>query len=876
MRYLGLCIATFLLCCYQLNGQKADEDRSFATYKKAVEERFTNTPVKGQHKRARRALHHWESHLDENGRLFNYVQANMAALEQLYIDTFPALIQGDWQQIGPVNSAGSDFNEEGLGRVNHIAFASATTWYAGTAGGGLWRTDLAGLYPGAGPFPWYPLTDSLPSLAISGIAVRPDNVDDVYILTGDGESRTYVTRGTQPGIGILHSTDGGMSWDTTAMQYPDTVLHAGYKLVMYPGSPDTMYAACSDGLWRTTDGWTTLSQPTVLAQPVTAFCYDIEFKPGDPQTVYAATRGALLRSLDGGVSFLDITPNLVQTNITPISSMRRMAIAVSPDDAEILYVIIARADGGLMSFQLSSDGGNTFIETTNNSFNILAGNDPTTQSGGQGNYDLSLWADPGNSGTILVGGVNIWKNVGFGALPTWFEVMHWTNEPPQHTHADIHAIETNPFSDDIVVGSDGGLYVSADGGITWSNRGRGLGITQFYHMDVYSEFLGLPFLLGGAQDNGTSVGVGFDDPTFSMIGGGDGFRCYRGNVDGEAIRYRSTQNGKLYKQTFISGFGIWDESHITPDSELDGSDNGQGGWDTPFTPNPNNFNDLLAGYDDLYFSNDCGDDWVLMDYPSNVNLDGSELISEIAWSKSNSNVVYFFVNDMTQKLLIKCEALYVGVITGTLENAVCSIARLDTNSMMPSVNPSSPTGSRSNSLSDIAIDRTDDRKVWISFPGYSDSMKVFVNQDMANDSPWVNMSYNLPNVPVHCIEWDVDGLFAGTDIGAFFLPHGDSVWVYFSKGLPTVAVSEIEIDETILGKTIFASTWGRGIWWSTPPAPMRRTRWYVDSNAVAGLNDGSSWPNAFTGLQTALDTVLIGDSIWVAAGYLLSSVRYWI
>ncbi|MDX1407374.1 MAG: hypothetical protein R3330_04555, partial [Saprospiraceae bacterium] len=123
----------------------------------------------------------------------------------------------------------------------------------------------------------------------------------------------------------------------------------------------------------------------------------------------------------------------------------------------------------------------------------------------------------------------------------------------------------------------------------------------------------------------------------------------------------------------------------------------------------------------------------------------------------------------------------------------------------------------------------------------------------------------LPNVPVHCAAWDVDGILVGTDIGAFFLPHGTDEWVYYSQGLPTVGVTEIEIHNTILGKKVFASTWGRGIWYASPPVPPRQTRWYVDSSAT-GLNNGANWTNAFTKLQTALDTIVPGDSIWVAKG----------
>ncbi len=47
---------------------------------------------------------------------------------------------------------------------------------------------------------------------------------------------------------------------------------------------------------------------------------------------------------------------------------------------------------------------------------------------------------------------------------------------------------------------------------------------------------------------------------------------------------------------------------------------------------------------------------------------------------------------------------------------------------------------------------------------------------------------------------------------------------------------------------------------------------YFVNDDAAGANDGTSWENAFTDLQSALDAVVAGDSIWVAAGTYKPSV----
>ena len=54
--------------------------------------------------------------------------------------------------------------------------------------------------------------------------------------------------------------------------------------------------------------------------------------------------------------------------------------------------------------------------------------------------------------------------------------------------------------------------------------------------------------------------------------------------------------------------------------------------------------------------------------------------------------------------------------------------------------------------------------------------------------------------------------------------------------------------------------------WGHGSVAANGTIHYVDADATSGGNNGSSWADAFTELQPALDAALSGDQIWVAAG----------
>src|SRR5690606_26081084 len=98
----------------------------------------------------------------------------------------------------------------------------------------------------------------------------------------------------------------------------------------------------------------------------------------------------------------------------------------------------------------------------------------------------------------------------------------------QNVHADQHIIAfANNDPNKIVIGNDGGVYYSANGGTTTSPRDMGYNTSQFYTVGVgpTTAFPSGDFFAGGLQDNGTQLfqnanPTGVDDSTEPF--GGDG------------------------------------------------------------------------------------------------------------------------------------------------------------------------------------------------------------------------------------------------------------------------------------------------------------------------------------------------------------------
>ena len=101
-----------------------------------------------------------------------------------------------WTERGPGNVGGRT-----RGLIVDPDDASRNTWFAGSVGGGIWKTTDAGVT-------WVNKTPGLPNLATVTLAMAASAHNVIYAGTGEGFGNTDAVRGD----GIWKSTDRGETW----------------------------------------------------------------------------------------------------------------------------------------------------------------------------------------------------------------------------------------------------------------------------------------------------------------------------------------------------------------------------------------------------------------------------------------------------------------------------------------------------------------------------------------------------------------------------------------------------------------------------------------------------------------------------------------
>jgi photosystem II stability/assembly factor-like uncharacterized protein len=381
---------------------------------------------------------------------------------------------GRWRPIGPSKILLSSNRVFGVGRITTIAVDPFNTSviYAGARGTGLWKTFDGGQH-------WQPLTDAIATANINAVAVDPGNPARVYIAT--------------PG-GVFGSVDSGRSWIMLSGQNLKPIGHDGGALIVHPADPRRLYLSTEKGLRISQDGGVTWGPAVVGA---TGTIQSFVATRSDPN-VYFVT---VVESPDAGVWVTD-DGGLATTSWRKLQGCAQGPIPAIPATGAGAWF----AHSGVTQWLSIKVGPSHELWRTSSRACVVNGRfervweklsagdqvpcitkDPNRRS----NWSF-LIADPIDHNVLYKGGTNLCRSTDGG--------QSFSSVDPGNIHADHHALVFHPAAPGVILlGNDGGLYRTDNGGQRWAFRSEGLAVTEFLDIGIF----GAPprIVTGGAQDN---------------------------------------------------------------------------------------------------------------------------------------------------------------------------------------------------------------------------------------------------------------------------------------------------------------------------------------------------------------------------------------
>jgi photosystem II stability/assembly factor-like uncharacterized protein len=365
-----------------------------------------------------------------------------------------------WTERGPRNIAG---------RVLSVAFdpVNPDVIWAGSAGGGLWRSgDFGQTWRQKGG-------DHLPSLWIGALAVDPRNPGVLYMGTGDPNTNLHSFGGFG---GLLKTTDGGETFQPIPI-----AESAFFRTLVSAADSNLVLTAAKTGLYRSADAGGHFAK--TLAGEITDFVQD----PTNPSrfvAVRATTNlshhdSGLFESLDAGATWQP----LPGTGLPPPIDWGRAALAFPPTPSPLVYLALNVYDGPVKSSLFrSTDNGKTWAPYATE-----------YQKGyvGMTSYGAHLYLPFDDTVLVQANGNSVIVSRDGG--------LTWTRSGGDW-HVDTHGAAFYPHdSNRVALATDGGVAVSRDGGATFQRVDRGFPTVQ-----LYSCAIGLrdaSTLFGGTQDN---------------------------------------------------------------------------------------------------------------------------------------------------------------------------------------------------------------------------------------------------------------------------------------------------------------------------------------------------------------------------------------
>ena len=694
------------------------------------------------------------------------------------------------------------------GRIADIAIDqnNPSTWYTAVGSGGVWKTTNAGTT-------WTPIFDDQPVYSIGDVTIAPSNSNIIWVGTGENNGGRHISFGD----GVYKSVDGGQTWKNMGLSKSEHVS----DIIIHPINPDIVWVSAQGPLWsgggerglyKTTDGgetWKQVLTPADKWTGVTSLLID----PRNPDKLYAATwarqrsigayvgtnEGAGIHtSNDGGETWTELKTGL------PEGNMGKIGMAISPMNPDVIYATIETDNRG-GGFYRSADQGASWTKMSDE---VGGGTGP--------HYYQEIFADQHQFDRVYI--ASNYSKVSDDGGKTWTPIN------TKRKHVDDHAMAFHPTDPDFVLmGSDGGIYMSHDRMANWRFMAN-LPLTQFYKVAPDDS---TPFykIYAGAQDNSTQGGPsrtmreeGIKNKDWFLTLGGDGHgpATEPGNPD---IVYSQWQQGNLTRVDMKTREGVY----IKP-QPLPGDPAERYNWDAPINVSAHDPARIYFASQRVWRSDDRGDSWTAVsgDLTKNGNRMHSPLMGR-TWSVEAGWDLYAMTEFHTianfAESPVDENILWAGTDDGIIQvttNGGKSWKKIELDDIR---------GIPANSyVNDIRADLYDPNTVYVALDNhkYGDYKPYLIKSTNLGKS-WTSLAEDLPEK--HLV-WRIvqdhvnkDLLFIGTEFGVFFSVNGGKKWVELDGGMPTISTRDVKIQRR--ENDLVAGTFGRGIYILDDYAPLR-------------------------------------------------------
>ena len=675
------------------------------------------------------------------------------------------------------------------------------TFYVCTAEGGLWRSTNNGTTI-------TPIFDEENAAACGAVAVAPSDPNQIWV--GSGEPAERQSNGL--GYGVFKSLDGGKTWQRLGLETTEEIA----AISIDPRDPQTVYVGATGHLWgrhpdrgvyKTTDGGHTWRK--VLYVDDMTGCMDLAMDPRNARILYATmwqrmrSGGAemiesgpgsgIFKSDDAGEHWTKLTKGL------PNEPLSKIALAVAQKTPGLVYAFVMAGEprrGGR-----SSDAGGIFRSDDSGATWRRVSSKIATRT-----YYTHIKVDPSNDRRLFIMDLVLWRSDDGGVT--------WEAHNMKNVHDDLHGFWIDPTDPDhLVLGGDGGLDVTEDGGATWSQSV--LPIAQFYDIDVDNRE---PYwVYGGMQDTASWSGPSrtydnegiTDHDWIKLRSQGDGMAIHPDPRNPNII-YLAQNSGNLSRLDLAT----WTRTELQPPAEMattQGLHPFRWDWTAPFIISSTDPSVLYVGAN-YVFRCQIGSPIANGEVSHSCTVISPDLSAQqdkpyppVAEGYHSYGALFSLAQSP-----VDAAVLWAGADDGPIHvsrNGGAAWTRVD---------GALPAGSyKEGFVSKIEPSHTAAGTAYIAYDlHYHNDPKPYLFKTTDFGKTWTNITHDLPAWgSTYVIREDMHNgrvLYVGTESGLFVSIDGGDHWTRWKATLPYTAVRSLVVHPR--DRELVVGTFGRSIW----------------------------------------------------------------